>query len=125
MNISNERIEAASEPMRRKYCLSTNCTASNCECRAMTRLILTADSPALADAELRGKVEEAKAMVAAIETLAHHADEPGCQEQQPYRDGLIAALVAVKARLAAIEFAFHARPKGVAMFHPDQEGKAT
>ena len=54
MNISNERIEAASEPMRMKYCRSTNCTASNCECRAMTRLILTADAPALADAEIRG-----------------------------------------------------------------------
>ena len=103
MTISDERIEAASEPMRLKYCLSTNCTASNCECRAMTRLILTADSPALADAELRGKLEEARAMMAAIETLAHHADEPGCMEPQPYRDGLIAALVAVTARLADLQ----------------------
>lgn len=61
-----------------------------------------AGSPEIAAAELRGRIDEARAIMQTIREFAHDADEPGCHEIQPYRDGLIAALRAVDARVASL-----------------------
>ena len=96
MNISSDRIEAASEPMRMKYCRSTNCTASNCECRAMTRLILTADAPALAAAESRGRIDgKVDGLVEAGRMISGYRETVPGREPGP--------LAQIDARIAAIQ----------------------
>ncbi len=77
----------------------------------VARFALVADAPEIAAAKSCGKIEGLTEAVALI------------RRAHPYQ--VFEGLRDINARIAAIEFAFHARPKGVAMFHPDQEGKAT
>ena len=63
---------------------------------------LIADAPEIVAAEARGKMDEANTILQTIREMVHDADEPGCHEIQPYRDGLIAALRAVDARVASL-----------------------
>ena len=67
------------------------------------RTFFESGAPGSAAAEERGRIDEAMFILRALRELAHDADEPDCQEIQPYRDGLFTALNAVYARVAALQ----------------------